>query len=51
MEKIEVLVTCPGCGYQISVAEKKYARYDYGCPKCKKYKFSEFNTQRTITHK
>lgn len=50
MYKINLFITCLGCGYQISVLERRLAQADFECPRCHEYKFSKFNVQRTITN-
>lgn len=48
MDKIDVKVYCPKCGYIISVEEKMYAIDDYLCPICKGNHISEFLTIRRV---
>ena len=41
IKKENLIIQCR-CGYIISPYEYYYARYDYGCPRCKN-SFSNFN--------
>jgi rubrerythrin len=49
IKKIPMNHICNLCGYLITGVEKKYARYDYSCPNCKKQKFSEFSPSEKLT--
>lgn len=40
--KYIVYHNCPGCKYRIGDLIFKKANYDFECPECRKYKFSQF---------
>lgn len=48
-EKKESDRVCPGCGYLITAMHARRSRFDYTCPRCRKYTLSEFVIAQTET--
>jgi len=38
----EFIWICPGCSYQITDIQMGHFVADFGCPRCKSYRFGEF---------
>jgi len=48
MEKLEVQLSCPCCGWLTMAIERIYGKDDFLCPRCGEHRLSEFYTHRTF---